>query len=499
MPESGFGMERLDFQLPDFTRLSWTSDEARREWEPRLQGFSRAWADIEWRSIKAGVRRCALTVVPAQDLVARSAKWASHELSGLPLETQGMGNFGYSSTTVQPSLGMPFGYRVVIGTPADVAEFKAAYDSSDNLRIGQLLGFPDCCLQFFEDTWVNASMVDTTWPMAVRTVAPGNSETVLQVSGPPEANILWRWMSVRAVPHLPCSFDCKASVEFGRKLMAVGRDIGFSKEIDDALEILSWPVEWNALHGIAEIRTPILKASVRTDATAKKYVVQRPGDTYPADGAQALTFPYNTPKRPLLTATSHFKRGLENPISVTQPLPSWYASDNGFRTEVAMRSAHKPIIDLAVSTLGKAGGNVLDLGCGNGALLQAIRDKLPTAIPYGIECDPERLAHAGTLMPDIADHFVVGDMFDDGHKWIGNQQYSLAILMPGRLIEIPVERRQPLINRLTDQCQHVLVYAYGDWLTRFDDLVGLADAAGLTLIDGTPKSAKVGLLAINRS
>ena len=499
MRESTIDMERLDFQLPDFTRLSWTSDEARHEWEPRLQSFARAWAEIEWRSITAGVRRCALTVVSASDLVARSAEWASNELNGLPLETQGMGNFGYSSTTVQPSLGMPFGYRVVIGTPADVAEFKGAYDAADNLRIGQLLGFPDCCLQFFEDTWVNASMVDTTWPMAVRTAAPKNGETVLEVSGPPEANILWRWMAVRAVPHLPCSFDCEATVEFARKLMAVGRDIGYSKEIDDAMEILSWPAEWNAMHGIAEIRTPILKASTRTDATSKKYVVRRPGDRYPADGAQALKFPFNTPKKPLLTGSSHFKRGLNNPISVAQPQPPWYASDNGFRSSMAMQSAHQPIIELAISALRQEGGNVLDLGCGNGALLQSIRERLPATIPYGVESDPERLAHVGTLMPDFKDHFSVGDMFEDAPQWMGDRWYALAILMPGRLMEAPLEKRQALMSRLAAQCDQVMVYAYGDWLTKYGDLAGLADAADLTLIAATPESAEVGLLALDQT
>ena len=29
-------MERLDFTLPDFTRVSWVSDDARDVWEPRL-------------------------------------------------------------------------------------------------------------------------------------------------------------------------------------------------------------------------------------------------------------------------------------------------------------------------------------------------------------------------------------------------------------------------------------------------------------------------------
>ena len=63
--------------------------------------------------------------------------------------------------------------------------------------------------------------------------------------------------------HLPCSFDCKETAQIGEKnlslLSSEAKDIG--------LEILSWPIEWSALHGVAEIKTPILKVSTRTDVT----------------------------------------------------------------------------------------------------------------------------------------------------------------------------------------------------------------------------------------
>ena len=88
------------------------------------------------------------------------------------------------------------------------------------------------------------------------------------MTGPPEANILWRWMGARAVPHLPCRFDCEPTVALAQQCLAVGRAAGFDTEMDWLLEILRWPVEWSALHGIAEIRTPVLKVSTRTDATA---------------------------------------------------------------------------------------------------------------------------------------------------------------------------------------------------------------------------------------
>src|SRR5262249_39160303 len=152
----------------------------------------------------------------------------------------------------------------------------------------------------FRRVWVDDAMVDTTWPMAVATAAASGARSV-DVVGPPQSNILWRWMGARAVPHLPCRFDCEATIAFADELIAVGRECGFGEEMDWLLEILSGPVQWSALHGIAEIRTPIVKVPTRTDPTASRHVVQRHGDSYPAEGARGLEFPYRIPVKLHLT------------------------------------------------------------------------------------------------------------------------------------------------------------------------------------------------------
>ena len=59
-------------------------------------------------------------------------------------------------------------------------------------------------------------------------------------------------------------------------------------------EILSWPASWSALHGIAEVKTPVLKASTRTDATAHEFIVRRHGPRLPAEAVAGLGFPFRT-------------------------------------------------------------------------------------------------------------------------------------------------------------------------------------------------------------
>jgi hypothetical protein len=89
--------------------------------------------------------------------------------------------------------------------------------------------------------------------------------------GPMASNILLQSLGIRAAPHSPCSFDCRETVRLAEDLAAVAAASGYGEEYGWLSSILSWPVEWSALHGIAEIRTPIVKLCTPTDATAHEY------------------------------------------------------------------------------------------------------------------------------------------------------------------------------------------------------------------------------------
>ena len=72
-----------------------------------------------------------------------------------------------------------------------------------------------------------------------------------------------------------------------------------------------------------------------------------------------------------------------------------------------------------------------------------------------------------------------GNLFDLA-TWETEFKYDVVMLMPGRLIENEEkERNEYLINLLKLKADRVLLYAYGDWLKRFNGLAGLVQAAGL--------------------
>jgi hypothetical protein len=85
---------------------------------------------------------------------------------------------------------------------------------------------------------------------------------------------------------------------------------GFKEEMEWLRQILSWPVEWSALHGIAEIKTPLLKICTKTDATAGKSTVRWVGESYPEEGAQGLCFPYAARQNLTTTGSRAYQRGL---------------------------------------------------------------------------------------------------------------------------------------------------------------------------------------------
>ncbi len=293
-------MQRLDFTLPEFARRAWVGDRAREVWEPRLERITKAWWQIEWRSVAAGLRPCAVIVANPQEFVEQSGHWLRAGLHALPVEWH----------SAQPVI-----LRIAVGKPPDVAAFHQAFESGDHRAMARLLGHPACCAESCLNVWQEQSLEDTTWPAATATAAMSHGAATVELAGPPQANILWRWMGIRAVPHLPCRFDCSPTVDLGKRFIQLGRDAGFDDEMNWLLQILSWPVEWSALHGIAEIKTPVLKVSTRTDATATRYIVRRRGAAYPKEGAQGLKFPFRPPPQPLLTLTPGFERGLGNPIA----------------------------------------------------------------------------------------------------------------------------------------------------------------------------------------
>jgi len=445
--------------LPDFNRRAWVSSRAQATWEPRLERIQRGWADIEWLSVVHKVRECALLWVQTDSLNALVPRLQEHGLSAHQLEIPGAFYGGVG--TPHPTL--PGMLCIVVGNLNSVEALRSAWIAADDETVGSLLGYPSCCRSFYQTVWCTngsidtvSSMVNPSWDDAAATP----SVVALPEGTAPLANILWRWQGVRAVPHLPCRFDCPASIELAERMLATGVQSDFSEEVAWIREILSWPVDWSALHGIAEIKTPINKSITRTDMTFKKRVVQWVGTGgYPAEGATALRFPYVMPRKPRLTTSAVFQRASDHhPPSTEQP--AWRHIDNGFTSREAMDELHAPLVTRAQQLLAEGRCDILDLGCGNGVLLEKICQQRVDRIAHGVDINAVAIDHACLIHPRDAANFHRANLFDEP-TWNQNR-YALALLMIGRLLEVPIEQATDFFARLRQRCGKLLLYAYPD-------------------------------------
>ena len=492
--------DRLNFRLHEFLRTLWVSDGARAIWEPRIQDISSAWQRVEVLSIGKGDRQCALLIVEPDRLPALASEAALSGLAVLPLELQGRSMSSYSVSSKEWARGDPFVYRVVIGPVPILKDFASAWAAGSDEEIGRLLGFPACCRRFFDAVWKSGGNMDTTWFMA--SGGTTSEDHVAEVSGPWETNILWRWLGVRAVSHLPCSFDCEATVAAARDVVGVMKANGLEEQATWMEQILSWPVEWSAYHGIAEIRTPIVKFVTATDSTGSKYVVQRRGSRYPEEGAVGLRFPYRTPSFKKVSDSAAYAAGLQSEqTDIDWKRGETYHLDNGFKSAIEMAKAHLPIVNLVARLAHPESNFVVDLGCGNGALLTAIARAVPGVVGTGLEVDPAR-ADRGVKGVVSGIQLVTGDMFAIYDKIPAAPEGAgrkFMLLMPGRLLEVSQERSRKLREYLSRADATIIVYAYGDWLSRYAGLRGLCDAAGMDVDVSAEGAVGIGTFRSSRS
>lgn len=280
-------------KLPHFVRVCWVSDGAREVWAPRLDKVRQAWAWIECMSVVRDVRPCALVWAQKGDLETLRARCVPYKVHIVEENEASC--------------------RIAVGPDDDVIELMKAWNSADYDRVGSLLGYPACCRSAYLG-WTARGFDDPTWLIASGT-ADGTNR-VCEVSGPSLCNVSWRVLGLRAVPHLPCSHSCPDSLRLAENILVAGVQSGYAEEVEYVRDLLTWPVEWSSLHGIAEIKTPLLRVSTRTDVVRVRQTVRWQGSAYPAEGAWGSRFPFRTPSRLPVTQSPGFQRGLKDPFRV---------------------------------------------------------------------------------------------------------------------------------------------------------------------------------------
>lgn len=440
--------------LEEWTRQSFSSLVEEDWWDAMIKRASAAWQEIERWSVVDGVRPAARINVTAEELPERTLWAAKH---GLILQPMGRFESGNHAISVKASSSSKaWSYMALLTTPDRLVQSLQAHWNDEEM--GKLLGYPECCRQRFIETW-GSGQVDSTYDQYASTIYSyehfddfskdgAGPRTVITntANGPVEANLLWRWQGIRWVPHLPCSFTCEPSIRLGNDMRDVALRHGFIEEAAVIDEILRWPVKWSAIFGIAEIVGPCVKISTRTDWHHKMLLFEREGV-------------YNKPTKALWTK-------------------------NGFTSAKAMLTLHDPLLaELRQDDRVPANASVLDLGCGNGLLMQRLKRLRPDVKIGGVDADMES--------PPLQGRWLRGRIQDG--LW---PAADVLLVSVAHLLDMPEEDRLMTLQHLAS-ASTLVTYGYEDCLRKFGPITTMCQKAGLpvpTVLPASNDKTQVGLI-----
>ena len=355
--------------IPDTTSTIWVSKAARDYWEPLINQISVSWQEVEFLSVADGLREAAILAIQPNNILDFSRRVIDSKLYMTMLGK--MADTGMYSSRHVAEITNKFQYRIAIHREPEYFE--------DNQHQAEArLGYPVCCVSNFDYWWNQQHYFDLTWPQYE------NSKGEFH----PLCNVMLRCLGVRPVFHLPCGFYCDATREMAQRIQALMLQHGMAKISQTIHKLCDMPMEWSALHGYAEIRTPIFKIVTKTDATPFEYKFQKPGAFIPVHSGSGLAFPFANEQRVKLTETVSFHKSLEFP-----------PDDNGFQSEKDEREAHAWLMKEIEQFMNPSEKrSLVDLGCGNGRLLQILRRRFSSYSLSGVEVSIDKCQRAEKLL-----------------------------------------------------------------------------------------------------
>src|SRR5579871_76400 len=272
--------DRLDFRLPPFLRLAWATAPARDNWSGPLNRLVEEVRTSEWMSVAAGIRPAAIIVTPKAQASALVASWSKYGLGSYILgRDHAMQIHALNGKAPQHS---PTDEIHLLARTDRLEDLGLLWRSGDLVQMANCLGFPPCCATFLKTVVVEQRSIDTTWAMVGDHAQGENGARIADIANC-AVNPLLSALGLRATPHRPCSFHCQATQSLAKIYGDLRAKLTAQSDPGKLLEILGWPLEWSSLHGIIEIKLPILKLCYEGDATASLYRVRLIGVAMPLD------------------------------------------------------------------------------------------------------------------------------------------------------------------------------------------------------------------------
>jgi hypothetical protein len=226
--------------MQPFTRI--VPKQNCEEWPSKLGKMGDLYHELEYQTVKKKIREAAIIPVYPENLDGWLEKVSKDRLIFIPLRKAKRG-LGFSVNVESPKSGEPFYWLgCLVRTKKDGEIFKKADQKNDHKTMGEMLGYPSCCIEYFiknfpinyDPIWVNFSG---------------------KIRGYPECNGMLRYFGPKITAHYSCSPTCKATQEIGKLWFKIMQEIDkdLAKEV---YNLLAGPIVWNSYHGVVQVETP---------------------------------------------------------------------------------------------------------------------------------------------------------------------------------------------------------------------------------------------------
>lgn len=268
-----FGEYEID--TGSYTHLNWKTPRSRDAWREYISGMGQAKSAAEWMSVMDDEteRKAAIIHINNYNREEWLKRVGEHDLHFRPIRySEPYNGFAhkFSPTTENDPNRITYS---VIAEDADVAdkmeeaEMEMVGVDRHNV-VGELLGFPECCREFFMEDWATRGIRDPMYEISCNTPSAscidGNRNHIHVEDPNPGVNNMWRYFGISFITHMPCSWECEESIELARNRYRIMSENGYTEEAQYIHEWLDQPFTWSAYHGQANIQNMHVTAKVNS-------------------------------------------------------------------------------------------------------------------------------------------------------------------------------------------------------------------------------------------
>jgi hypothetical protein len=247
------------------------------EWGDKVRMARSLHHELEYLMVKHQKRKCATMHITPRNYDVLMERIQQDGLVWLPEQrTKSYSGFSHKhfptdhidmNTSVYGDLSYDIKYA---------EEFRNASGdkNTDHKVIGELLGFPECCSQFFIDAWTEGYF-DPLYQAAVYNKE--NYEQIderrIKIKPHIATNQFLRYYGFRLTSHFPCSPSCEESIKVGKDWYNLAKKHRPTK-LKYLEEILCMPAKWSINHGVAIVTTYPFTLLANSLPTKKEWVIE---------------------------------------------------------------------------------------------------------------------------------------------------------------------------------------------------------------------------------